>query len=67
MTEAYKRLAEYELLRQTKGSKADKKLEEFIRQLQMTQSDDARYKASVDPYNTPHMGYQWGTVTGRPT
>lgn len=67
MTEAYKRLAEYELLRQTKGSKADKKLEEFIRQLQMTQSDDARYKASIDPYNTPHMGYQWGTVTGRPT
>jgi hypothetical protein len=67
MTEAFKRLAEHELLRQTKGSKADQKLQEFIRNLQMTQADDARYKPSVDPYSTPVGGVQWGSVNGRPS
>lgn len=66
MTEAYKRLAEYELLRQTKGSKVDKKLQEFMTALQMTQADDSRYKQSVDPFASPVGGVQWGEVRGRP-
>jgi hypothetical protein len=66
MSESYKRLAEYEMLRQTKGSKADKKLQEFVQAFQMTQSDDSRHKPSVDPFSSPVGGNMWGEVKGRP-
>jgi hypothetical protein len=66
MSEAFLRLAEYELLRQSKREAAPKKYQEFIAQLNIAMADDIRYDSSVDGQWPSSGGLQWGEVNGRP-
>jgi len=66
MSEAFLRLAEYELLRQSKREAAPKKYQEFLVQMNLCMADDIRYDSAVDGQWPASGGVQWGEVNGRP-
>jgi len=67
MTDAFLRLAEYELTRASKSDKAPVKFMEFRQQLEIAMTDDSRYRDSVDdgPFAWS-TSFGIGSVTGRP-
>jgi hypothetical protein len=65
MSEAYLRLAEYELRRRSKGAKADQKWQEAIAAMHMAMADDHKAKAVTDQHRAGGT-YQWGSVDVEP-
>lgn len=66
MRDAYMRLCEYELLRQSNGKLADRKYREFMSQMRVAMADDMRYRESIDDAGVNWGGVYLGSVEVRP-
>jgi hypothetical protein len=68
MAEAFIRLAEYEVARQSTSKSADRRMKEFMEANMLAMADDCRYKASSDddPFRYAFSGYGLGDVDTRP-
>jgi hypothetical protein len=68
MAEAFLRMAEYELARQSTNKTAPRRMEEFMDSIRLAMADDCRYKSSSDdnPYRSAFSGYGLGDVDTRP-
>lgn len=67
MMEAFLRLCEHELARQSKSKSTSRRFAEFRAQLELSMADDVRYKDSADDgYRGYGLGYGVGEVDGTP-
>ena len=70
MEEAFYRLCEYEMIRQSRGqsNRVATRFNEFMSQYRLAMADDARYKDSIDDgAYLRNDGYGIGDVTSRPS
>lgn len=65
MAECYLRLAEYELLRQARHKSAQLRQREFMEQLAIAMTDDARHRESPGDMNRNEGGHMMGAVNYR--
>ena len=68
MTEAFLRLCEYEMIRQSRGEsgKVATRFNEFMTQMNLAMADDSRYLMSRDDGEYPGYGYAEGDVNTIP-